>query len=219
MPAPPAVESFRFVEEQATDFSAHTYLRSPLPRRLTRAELQKLEVNPGVPHGSAASTFVALDDHAPRWATRPLPLVRLVNEDVELTPGVHRLVLFGKDRLTISFEVAYFWLEAEPAGDPAPGCLLVDPAGTYNGDAQADRITLRALPLTPRVETVEYTWSGPGSSGRVQKDVRVPLRVLEVPSGDFHVVARCLGPGGVEIERVERTITVNRDAPVPAEPL
>jgi hypothetical protein len=180
-----------------------------------------------------------LDHHPPLLITSlrdPIRLGQLVAEDQELLAGPHRLfavaVLPGGEMLkpaaprsqapfaTVRFHVRE---RGKPAAE-LPMLVYSRPRGTFNGDAAADSMLVDFFVLGARLGedafgvVISITGRQQAWSTRVRR--WEPVRVSGLPSGDYQVALQLIGPNGKRTEsegaRVQRTITVNRDAPVAA---
>jgi hypothetical protein len=100
----------------------------------------------------------------------------------------------------------------------------VRPRGTVNGEQAAERILLDFLPLGVELgkgkSSVVVRVRGDEAAGSTVLDSWHPIHLLDLPSGDFRVELELIGADGRPLPephaRAGRTITVNRDAPVPA---
>jgi hypothetical protein len=183
---------------------------------------------------------IALDTHRPVVVSdheQPVSLRALVPADQDLTPGVHRLFAVAVDQRGIMvrasgrrsrgpFSVVAFRVGShEPLPAERPFIAYSQPRGTYNGDDAADSMLVdfylvglgRYLHGRVRVSVAgrDGTWSE-------VLDTWQPLAVRGLPSGDYVVELQMVGDSGQAIEGVAtvgRTITVNRDAPVPNAPV
>lgn len=160
-----------------------------------------------------------LDEHPARYAKgRSLSLSNLINEDEELAPGFHWVSIIHLSRLNdpqprLELSLQALAVESEPAGLPrAPGCALLWPVGTYNGDEVAREIEVLAVPRQGSIDRVVYEarardWLMRGTGG-----FGASLRMKDAPSGDITVTATC-SVGGERLPPVSQVITINRDAP------
>jgi hypothetical protein len=168
----------------------------------------------------------------------PPELGQLVPEDAKLGPGEHTLVAMavrengelvrpqGPTSLA-PFALVHFWIGERGSSrlsPSAPRLVYASPRGTINGAAEADRILIDFLPigveLGPGKTTVVVRVTGETVSGATVLDAWRPLFMLDVPSGDYHVELQLIGADGRPLPdpraSAGRTITVNRDAPMPA---
>lgn len=157
---------------------------------------------------------VSLNQQRPR-PVRPggLFYLRLTNEDEEVAPGVHRLVLTQEQEERLLIQAYQIAVEVESKPGPVTGCLLLTPGGTYNGEEAAEELFVLALPLEERLTRAHLSVVGP----QIQLQGLIPwntrVRGLQLPSGDFVFRLRCEDAEGQLVEEVERIITINRDAP------
>lgn len=187
-----------------------------------------------------ASVLLALDTFRPRNVyapTRGVRLADLVDEDATLRAGGHELVamLAHPSGETVKpsatsprpFARVRFWVgtrDVADAADAEKSALLVYnlPRGTYNGEAASSAVLLDfyllGATLAKDGERVRVSVSGDhGVSARTTLSEWRPLIIQELPSGDYAVRLDLVGTDGKPVAgrrtSVERTITVNRDAP------
>lgn len=209
------------VGEQRGVQSGVVFREAP-PEKSTSSALARLLLVPvaSKPSGGKVERFVALDDHPPRpFADKGIRLTSLLNEDEEVAPGLHRLVAFVEGATSTTFEVRHFWVDVAERAVSATGCVLARPAGTYNGEVSADALAVRVLPLEPSIEKVTLSWTGPLGADEKKSSIeaapRAVVRIAGQKSGDYEIIVSCRNGAGVEVERVTRVVTVNRDAPQP----
>jgi hypothetical protein len=184
---------------------------------------------------------LVLDDFRPKRVKTldpPPELGSLVPEDSELSSGEHVLVAMAvrengelvrpaKPSSLAPFALVHFWIGERTTArisPSAPRLVYVQPRGTVNGEAAAERILLDFLPIGVEIgngkSTVVARVRGQNASGTAILDAWHPMHLLDVPSGDYRVELELVGPEGQPLAepaaRTSRTITVNRDAPVPA---
>jgi hypothetical protein len=184
--------------------------------------------------------MLMLDDFTPLVLQAPedaVTLGRLVPEDRELSPGIHRLfvtavhptkgsVRLEKPRSRAPFSAIEFWVgdaEASPAPNTTgPRLVHLAPSGTYNGSRGENVLVdfqVLGLDTARREVEVEVARTSPGNKAfgrlRLPHDALATIESLE--SGDYDVTVRLLDPEGAAVPFAEgvksRTITVNRDAP------
>lgn len=180
---------------------------------------------------------LALDDFRPvvvEAGTRSVKLGALVPPGRTLGPGLHRLFAVAVDERGLlvrpagpvsrgPFAVVEFRVGSrEPLPGDRPFIAYSQPRGTYNGDRAADGVLidyyLVGLTLAPDGNRLAVTVEGEGVQHREVLERWQPVAVRGLPSGDFTVKLEVLGPDGkglAAVPAVHRTITVNRDAPVP----
>lgn len=211
-----------------------------LGQRLQANQADGLEVVvDGALDSAAGQLRVALDGHAFRTVDdHRIPLRRLLLEDEELAPGLHRLVAIRQTEAGRSLAASWFRVDASEADAevsdeltdraPHPGVVLAAPRGTFYGDA-ADDIVLDAValhsdvfgvsgarqPIADREAILLVRLSGP--SGVAERRTHGQLfRVSGLASGDHRIEARLVDARGRPVSQgiwasVERTITVNRE--------
>lgn len=196
-----------------------------LGQRFERAAAAELEI---VVEGGGPGLRIALDGHAFRPAPEGrIAVRRLLLEDEDLAVGPHRVVVLEDTEKGRSVVATWFWLdESSPSGSaPSPppwGVVLVSPSGTYNGGPAADALEIDGFVLDAllrgETEPALVRVRGKGTWG--QRPVRGELlRPESLDSGDYEIELIDLrggktGPWG----SVQRTVTINRDAPNPEEP-
>ncbi len=176
--------------------------------------------------------WVALDDHRPRPVPRPddsIGLAELVPADQELSPGPHWLsaTLLAQDHVPYAaapdksrqpVAALRFWVEKRgERGAPGPQLIMFQPGGTYNGkDAQVVLHTAAFhMPeggLAP--DGFRIRIQGSGRSGALTLGAVSPVKIPDLPSGDYRIDVELVSPAGVSLAKAQRTIVVNRDAPV-----
>lgn len=183
--------------------------------------------------------LLVLDTFRPRNVHALAPAIRLadlVDEDAELAPGPHELiaVLAHASGETVKpdagstrpFDRVRFWVgaSAPDAGQTLEQPLLVYnlPRGTYNGEAASDAVLLDFYVLgslaakSPRVR-VSVTGDHDVRAQTLLTEWR-PLLVHGLPSGDYTVRLALVDADDQPVPgartAAERTITLNRDAPV-----
>jgi hypothetical protein len=211
-----------------------------LSEKQLRALTVRLNVKNWPTRQPGASVLLALDTFRPRNVhapTRGVRLTDLVDEDATLKAGGHELVAMlahpSGETLKPSatsprpFARVRFWVgarDAADAGDAEKSALLVYnlPRGTYNGEAASSAVLLDFYVLGATLgkdgERVRVSVSGDhGVSARTTLSEWRPLIIQELPSGDYAVRLEFVGADGKPVAgrrtAVERTITVNRDAP------
>jgi len=179
---------------------------------------------------------LALDDYRPvvvENATERVPLGSLVPADRDLAPGNHRLFAVAVDEqgrmlraarptARAPFAVVDFRIGSRVAlPDERPFIAYSQPRGTYNGDAAADAVFvdfyLVGVERFPG-SRVRVQVLGAGCSWSQTLPTWQPMRIRGLPSGDFDVEVTLLDAQGTTIPEVgapRRTITINRDAPLP----
>jgi hypothetical protein len=231
------------VDEPAVSPLPHVEIKFPFAEQhipLTKAARYRvrLEVQHWPMSGDKGGVELALDGFRPRrleTLERPVRLGELVPADQTLQPGEHVLVAIAVrvDGVTVKpgsgsslepFGAVHFWVG--PRGTPsidmkAPRLVYSEPRGTYNGaraadDALLDFYLLGADPGAGK-GSVRATISGPGVDRRIVMKDWHARRIRGLPSGDYRVELVLLGADDKPLAgrgaRVERTITVNRDAP------
>ncbi len=180
--------------------------------------------------GEHAGTFVVLDAQAPRpLPSARTPLVMLVDEDAELSPGAHELTAYreregGLVATHFGFSVGS---DGKVQGvEPIPArCVLGPPRGTYRG---ADASLVRVIPIASAGARSLRLSLGPAfpasdrspepASAARAKGPRVQVETLDgpvgssfalglLPSGDYALRLECLHGGAVARES-KRIITV-----------
>jgi hypothetical protein len=157
-----------------------------------------------------------------------LTLGDLVLEDDAIAPGAHVVsaaLVRASDGVPVSVGD-----RGAPAADrvhfvvgdgPAPAAvheatlLLIEPHGTYNGDAAADRMVLSFVPFGEGATSlcVRATIAGPSVKSSYALGHARAIRLDQLASGDYEIVAELSGGAGAR-----RSIVVNRDAPMGAVP-
>lgn len=175
--------------------------------------------------------WLALDGHRPRKvdsADGSLPLSALVPADVDLAAGAHWLSATLAPEAGAPYATTQesrqpvaalrFWAEERTErAAPAPRVVLFQPGGTYNGSAarvivHAAAFHLPSAGLAPDGFRVRVM--GEGRTGAVSLPAVTPLEIRDLPSGDFTIAVELVDPAGQRIAFAERSIVVNRDAPV-----
>ncbi len=93
---------------------------------------------------------------------------------------------------------------------------MIQPSGTYNGEASADHVLVDCLPFYAEIgkdAELRVSVSGAGRHGERTLSSWKPLALKQLPSGDFTVEC-ALTKGAKVLAKDQRTITVNREAPV-----
>lgn len=208
--SPRDVVSDRFVRRGVVTFEQSPGLAVGLPRTVTRSQVSSLVLS--LPHGT--SVWVALDEHpARRVGARRLHLSDLLNEDEELAPGFHHLVVFKEesaDKMLLALHAFSLDVESE-AAPQAPPCVLFTPQLTLNGPLASDSLTVLAIPLVPDVDRIRMQANGPDFASEAIVPVGTAVGLSTPQSGDFVFSAACLSGSDVMLE-IERAVTVNRDA-------
>ncbi len=180
----------------------------------------------------AGQLWVALDQHRPRLVREQddsIGLAELVPADQELSPGPHWLsaTLVPEDQVPYAPAAARsrqpaaalrFWVEKrEERSAPGPHLVMFQPGGTYNGkDAQ---VVLHAAAFhMPEsglaADGFRIRVQGGGRSGVLSLGAVSPVRIPDLASGDYRIDVEIVSPAGVSLAKTQRTIVVNRDAPV-----
>lgn len=176
---------------------------------------------------------IALDQHRPRRLASDsgFPLGSLVDEGAKLVPGPHSLVLSAVDAESrvvrgnagslAPFAAVRFWVGDRALEQlPVPRVTLISPAGTYNGDAAADELSIDFIATPERLGPggAQIRVRGLGLLLERRIDTWQPLRVRHAPSGDLEVEVVLLDAKVTAIEggRAARTVTVNRELRPPA---
>ncbi len=191
-----------------------------------------------VEHWPARGVELVLDDFRPRPLAE-LPekptLGALVPADRTLEPGEHLLVAMAvrDDGATVKpqsasslepFAAVHFWVGPRGASSVdmhQPMLVLSEPRGTFNGSAAADAVRIDFYVMNAALGAGKYrvaaSVDGDGVHSELVVDSWQPLAVHGLPSGDFQVTLRLLGPDGQPVvgprATAARTITVNRDLP------
>lgn len=239
-PAQPAVDPL--VPTRSLRLAAAQDLLPGFPDFFSRAEVKKKILSIADPE----RTVIALDHHRPRTADgRRLRLSDLLNEDEELAPGTHHLVVvtFSSDSPlssvgpTFSQEtepglaavasssaqlvrVARYAFSVETVSSAAvvgPGCWLLFPYGTYNGQAASSAPEVLALAFDAQGSlslSGAYSYQVRGENFRAKGSFPAGqvAAAMDVPSGDLLFEANC-GSGFMPDESSRRTVTVNREGP------
>ena len=184
-----------------------------------------------------AAVQLSLDDHPPTLVTSSSSSPRLgelLPEDRELELGAHRLfaVAVRGNGETIKptaptslapYAVVRFYVGERGLPEPdRPTLVYSQPRGTFNGEVATDSMLVDFYLLN--VVLSEKTWGvkvridGRAGSWSTSVHEWQPLRVRGLPSGDYDVSLELVSSTGAPADapggRVQRTITVNRDAPV-----
>jgi hypothetical protein len=192
-----------------------------------------------------AEVVVQLDDGPPRPATPDLRLGDLPLPPTRLVPGRHRLLVYARlpDRTClraendavrqpiaiVSFDIGTTASESGPTVADST-LLMLEPRGTYNGDAAADALRVdyyvARAPGEPREASVSFgvrvTIDGVGVHQHLDLvGPWQPALVSGLPSGDYRISLDALdAKGNVRPlpRRAERSVTLNRDVTVKASP-
>ena len=172
---------------------------------------------------------ISLDGGRPRRLTSgTIPLRDLVSAGQELSPGAHFLSAAAirsdgtiarapKPTSLAPWALIRFWVGARgEREDPGPKVIVLQPQGTYNGEASANGAFVDCLPFYAAVgrdAELRVRVRGAGRKGERVLSSWQPLALRELPSGDFTVEC-ALVKGDAVIAQDQATITVNRDAPV-----
>jgi hypothetical protein len=174
----------------------------------------------------------SLDGERPRrvLAVNGTKLSDLLPEGRKPSPGPHWLfvaavaadgsIARGNGGSRAPYAALRFWVGVRPSPPPPvePQVALFRPQGTYNGAAMADAVQVDFLALPARLGSDKGSARVRVTGGGVSVERRVsawqPLRVANLPSGDFEVQVELLSADGGAGARAERTITVNRDVAV-----
>ncbi len=217
----------------------HVEILFPYTGRVVPAvRVDDYEVRLRVEHWSGR-VQLALDDLRPivlDESAEPVSLASLVPADRDLAPGSHRLFAVAIDEQgrmvrpvgpnsrgpysVVEFRVA----SRAPLAKERPFLAYSQPRGTYNGDEAADAVFVDFyLVDTDRFpgSRVRVDVSGRGGSWSETLENWQPVGIRGLPSGDFDVELTLVDEGGAAIKAVSavaRTISVNRDAPVPPDP-
>ncbi len=179
---------------------------------------------------------LALDEFRPVVIDDPtqrIPLRDLVPADRELAAGSHRLFAVAIDeqgrmlrarvqRSQAPFAVVNFRVGSRvPVVADRPFLVYSQPRGTFNGDQAAEDIFVDYYQVGTEGlagSRVRVSVSGSGvRASHVLTDWQ-PLALHGLPSGDFVVQLTLVDDHGArigDVAAVARTITVNRDAPLP----
>lgn len=185
-----------------------------------------------------AGTFVVLDAQAPRpLPSARTPLVTLVDEDAELSPGAHELTAYQER--PGGLVAAHFGFSVGSDGkvqgvEPIPArCVLGPPRGTYRG---ADASLVRVVPIASAGArslrlSLEPAFPALGRSSEPASAVRakgagIQVEILDgpvgssfalglLPSGDYALRLECLHGGAAAL--VSRRIITVEAAPEPRE--
>jgi hypothetical protein len=239
--APPAVHFEPVESRPASKPLPHVEIRFPISEqrlRLSRAPRYRvrLKVDNWPMAEPAGGIQLALDENPPRVITslrEPIRLGELVAADQQLGAGAHRLFAVAVAstgemvkpatlRSQAPFATVRFYIGERGVPVPdRPMLVYGQPRGTFNGNHAADSVLVDFYVLGARLGAnafavqVEISWQEETWSTVLRR--WQPLRVRGLPSGDHHVTLQLLAPSGERVTtegaRVQRTITINRDAP------
>jgi len=185
---------------------------------------------------------LVLDDHLPRRVKTldQTELASLLTEGSELAVGEHLLVaaaVRGSGELVRSAEprslapwaAVHFFVGEDKNGIErvdAPAVVMFEPRGTLNGASAADSayvdFLVLGIELGPSAAKLGLSVEGEGMKAGTTLTSAGPVAIQGLPSGDFRVELGLLGADGSALRsaraRAARTITVNRDAPLPKKP-
>lgn len=195
----------------------------------------KVEDHPMRPDG--AGVQLVLDDHPARLVhdVRPVELGSLVPEGEILEPGDHLLIAYAVDARGVSIKppapstrgplaVVHFWV-GNPGPKPkrsesAPRIIHHAPRGTLNGASAADSAVFDVFLLgaEPGKNGAKLRVDIVGPDDRAKSSIELDRwqaqTVTGLASGDYRFDT-ALVVEGRSVATATRTITVNRDAPVP----
>jgi hypothetical protein len=188
--------------------AAGRVLAGEVPPRLESGQLRGLRFAAAV----SEPAWLALDDHAPRSLAAPgLGLLELLNEDLELSPGHHRLIAVQRGAGGYVVDVREFWLSTEPVPSRQAGCLALSPAGTLNGMASADALELVLVPFGTGFERAQLSFGSAQGAFRVGSGEALVVLPGRVESGDWKFSWQCFDASGRGAAALDRIVTVNRD--------
>lgn len=214
--------------------SAHVDIKFPIAEQvLSPAKVDKYVVRVTIEHWKTGTdgegVEISLDGGRPRRLTGgTIPLRDLVTAGQELSPGAHFLSAAAirsdgtiarapKPTSLAPWALIRFWVGARgEREDPGPKVIVLQPQGTYNGEASANGAFVDCLPFYAAVgrdAELRVRVRGAGRKGERVLSSWQPLALRELPSGDFTVEC-ALVKGDAVIAQDQATITVNRDAPV-----
>ncbi len=189
-----------------------TLLRA-LPTHVATDQLKELRVASDMGSGTFENLWAILDEQAPRPLREDSTLGGLVDEDSELSPGWHVLLVFAEHQAErkIVFTSHRFSLDVtDPGRPPTVYCALIRPRGTYNGEA-AQRIDFVPLSVSDQVTRLRLVLTGPEHVSRLLLGASEAAQQVKVVSGDHHVRLDCLDETQESLQVVRRIFTVNRD--------
>jgi hypothetical protein len=212
-------------EHEALDIAAPIieFPRAGDALTLDQAKRAPLRVR-GAASVSGARIGLVLDDFRIRYldAAESVVLSDLVPADRDLEAGAHCLVAvvalegggMARDASgRVISATATFSVEA-PGELAASRLVYLEPQGTFNGSAAAERARLEFLEPNPgEGAKVQVTIAGPKGAGSWEVHSRVAYAIGPLDNGDYDVTLRVLDSSGAETHRAGRTITVNLDAP------
>jgi hypothetical protein len=235
VPGRPAPDPLPVVEI-AFPFAAQTIPIAKAARYVVRLKLEAWSLGKPGERG----VELALDDFRPRRAhtqDQPIRLGDLVPEDQTLEPGEHllRAIAVHENGETVKpaapvsrapFALVHFWVGPKSQArvdSNRPMLFYSQPRGTYNGDAAADSALVDYYLVNAQLGeggySVRVRVQGEGLRAEARLRRWQPLAIPALPSGDFDTSIELLGPDGQPVQgpytSARRTITVNRDAPVP----
>ncbi|HSC88261.1 MAG TPA: hypothetical protein VLC09_13355 [Polyangiaceae bacterium] len=171
--------------------------------------------------GAAAAgdkLWFAVDDHAPRRASPSgLRLGQLWNEDVELSPGAHRLLAVREKGDGWSVDQRAFWVDTPVGQRPVAGCYLLSPPSTINGETAANELRVVVLPTGSGFARLDLSLDGASQAFELRPGEALVALPPSLPSGDHELTVRCAGAAeepAAPLEVITRVFTVNRDAPL-----
>jgi hypothetical protein len=196
-------------------------LLGPFPEKLARSEIETRAIS--LTEKAGPHTWLSIDDHAPRRVRGKNQTVSdLLNEDVELAPGGHRLTVFtlpGSDDQTASGQIKIqahdFFIDVEPGGQvEAIGCIAFTPELTKNGPVAAQVLSFWAIPLIWDINRVSYEVRGPNLHRRSEAEAATEMILEAPPNGDLSISVRCFA-NDREQGYDTQVVTINADAPNP----
>lgn len=180
-----------------------------------------------------ASVACALDAERPRRYVKGMKLGDLLLDATAIAEGSHLLTVAAvrengelvraAPASRAPYAMVRFWVGERQTKPEAPRVILFEPSGTYNGEASANALRVEFLAAPGRLGVdggrVRVTLKGPRVSAERELSAWQPLAIHGLPSGDFDVGVSLLDVAGQALPdpalQARRTITVNRDAPVP----
>jgi hypothetical protein len=175
----------------------------------------------------------ALDGERPRRYVKGMKLGDLLLDATRIPEGPHVLsvaavrengeIVRGPAGSRAPFAMVRFYVGERQQKPEPPRVILFEPSGTYNGEARANGLRIDFLAAPGRLGAeggrARVKLMGSGVSTERELSTWQPLAIRDLPSGDFDVEVSLLDAGGKALPdpsaTVRRTITVNRDAPVP----
>lgn len=237
-PAPPSRARFEPVAEPSPPPEPAPHVEILFPFSEQRILIPKaaeytprLKVEHWPTAASGPGVMIALDGAGPRrWRGKPLTLRELGPEGTGVEPGPHWLFAWASDasgaivrakpNTRAPMAAVRFWVgERDPDRKPTPRVILAAPPPTINGAAAADALVVDFLAAPERLGVadgrVRVRLTGPGVALSTELERWQPIRVRDLPSGDYDVEASLLDHDGRPLDgpsaTARRTITVNRE--------